>query len=812
VDDSQTTIKMDLNESKLRKQALGMALADQTTQSYHESDIGDEDIIMNEDDDELFDVGFDNDSDNESEEKSILQTKTGKNVMKSSSNLHGSNLQSAEFEFLKQISSDEEDDSAPSSQLNSLALRDSNSRLPTQMPTMGPTLQPTNNFESLGGFHEPNLSLEDTGGNAADFMADLDDDEDLAVFNSDDEEEMNTPPLTQVPKFRREPSSRSMEGEDLLDEVNRSEKKQTSCSKEISSEMDSRSLRSDNNQKQTKKSAEVVEKKSIVKTPAKQPKKVKESVSSDAELIEEKPSKKEVPKRDLPKTILKNTKADVKESTTSKPSKNPVKESVESSEGEDEKPVFVKEKKNVESSKKDDKVSSDDAKKTPAKKSSGAKEKSRTELKSSKDSAKEEVKSSVKTKAAKEEVKKVVKEKPQEEAKKIVKEKPIEAKKKTSADTSKSSHKTPVKSSSREDKENNKHAANGAQSSSKTFKKQSVRAEDSDEDEQETRVKSVKKDVKKHSSSSLKKEKERTKSPRHSPTKSKPTVRKEISELMPREVKALEDLAAFYPAEGLEDDDEDNPRKATKLFAGVTFVVTGCKRAKKSLSEITEVITRNGGKIAIFEQVGVKKTVRAGVPSLILIGARAERTNKYILALAAGVPCVHYNWLYQCRHDGKIVDLDEFLLPAGYSLEKEERISQLPEVLTDEDIEPVFLIPKGRSLDAARIEVVGSPEFKEQWIPILSAAGAKVVQRLFSAYENMNLIFSDQEPADIVWEKSQQLGLPLCNVEWAIQCIISHQYIDPMSREEYRVLVEEGSGSEQEDSAEEISLQSHSEE
>lgn len=37
---------------------------------------------------------------------------------------------------------------------------------------------------------------------------------------------------------------------------------------------------------------------------------------------------------------------------------------------------------------------------------------------------------------------------------------------------------------------------------------------------------------------------------------------------------------------------------------------------------------------------------------------------------------------------------------------------RLPEVLTDEDIEPVFLIPKGRSLDAARIEVVGSPEFK----------------------------------------------------------------------------------------------------
>lgn len=64
-------------------------------------------------------------------------------------------------------------------------------------------------------------------------MADLDDDEDLAVFNSDDEEEMNTPPLTQVPKYRREPSSRSMEGEDLLDEVNRSEKNKHRAAKKL---------------------------------------------------------------------------------------------------------------------------------------------------------------------------------------------------------------------------------------------------------------------------------------------------------------------------------------------------------------------------------------------------------------------------------------------------------------------------------------------------------------------------------------------------------------------------------------------------
>ncbi len=127
-------------------------------------------------------------------------------------------------------------------------------------------------------------------------------------------------------------------------------------------------------------------------------------------------------------------------------------------------------------------------------------------------------------------------------------------------------------------------------------------------------------------------------------------------------------------------------------------------------------------------------------------------------------------------------------------------------MLTEDTIDPVFLLKKGRSYDAARIEVVGSPEFKEQWTPILSAGGAKVVQRLFSAYENMDLIFSDQDPSDIVQAKSKELKRPLCNVEWAIQCIISHQYIDPMSREEYRVNVE-ASSSEHEDSSEEISLE-----
>ncbi len=279
-------------------------------------------------------------------------------------------------------------------------------------------------------------------------MANAKDDDDLAVLSINDEEEMKTLQLTQVPKFQREPSSRSNNPEDLLNVVRKSEKKPSSISlraKEGCSDLDSSSLKSDTN------------------------------------------LEKEVPKREPRKTILKNTKA--AEIIVTKRVKKPVKESVESSEGEDDEPV--KEKKTVYL-KKTNKLS-DYTKKTPTKKSE-TKEKTRTEVKSSKESEKREVKTSSK---------------PKEEPKKV-KEKLEKVKKIGSPEAAKST-KPHFKSSSEEGKDKEQKSA------SKTFKKQNVKAEASDKG-QETGVKSVKK----LPSSLPKKENERTNPrPIHSPTGSK---------------------------------------------------------------------------------------------------------------------------------------------------------------------------------------------------------------------------------------------------------------------------------------------------
>jgi hypothetical protein len=41
----------------------------------------------------------------------------------------------------------------------------------------------------------------------------------------------------------------------------------------------------------------------------------------------------------------------------------------------------------------------------------------------------------------------------------------------------------------------------------------------------------------------------------------------------------------------------------------------------------------------------LRRTKKKGVPPLVLIGAKPERTFKYIMALAARIPCLHYNWI-----------------------------------------------------------------------------------------------------------------------------------------------------------------------
>jgi len=88
-----------------------------------------------------------------------------------------------------------------------------------------------------------------------------------------------------------------------------------------------------------------------------------------------------------------------------------------------------------------------------------------------------------------------------------------------------------------------------------------------------------------------------------------------------------------------------------------------------------------------------------------------------------------------------------------------------------------------------RVEVVGTPEFKVMWSQILHHAGAKVVDRLFtlSSEARIDYILSDPEPTDMVIEKAQALGKPLCTTEWLVQSLLVQKVLDPTNHKTYKL-------------------------
>jgi hypothetical protein len=102
--------------------------------------------------------------------------------------------------------------------------------------------------------------------------------------------------------------------------------------------------------------------------------------------------------------------------------------------------------------------------------------------------------------------------------------------------------------------------------------------------------------------------------------------------------------------------------KKKALFKGVTFLITGLKVDKEEdnsgelESTVCKFIRAAGGRILgdirWKSSVSVIKRGFAGdLPATVLIADKPRRTMKYLLALAAGVPCVKYNWIQDCEKE-----------------------------------------------------------------------------------------------------------------------------------------------------------------
>eukprot|EP00727_Mastigamoeba_balamuthi_P013849 m51a1_g9087 hypothetical protein (207) ;mRNA; r:42051-42878 len=175
--------------------------------------------------------------------------------------------------------------------------------------------------------------------------------------------------------------------------------------------------------------------------------------------------------------------------------------------------------------------------------------------------------------------------------------------------------------------------------------------------------------------------------------------------------------------------------KPHELFKGASFVVTGLQRADPHLPEsrcvndlvreLEQSIVDSGGTLlASFEDpprpVTLTPTRWAALPSHVLVSEKEHRTLKYLVAVAAGIPCVHYRWVRHCVKQCVLLPYQPYLLPAGLALHPAELVYHV----------------EGRlALAGASVTAVGSPAFEQQWGAIMRAAGAKFISGDLKAVE-----------------------------------------------------------------------------
>ncbi len=190
-----------------------------------------------------------------------------------------------------------------------------------------------------------------------------------------------------------------------------------------------------------------------------------------------------------------------------------------------------------------------------------------------------------------------------------------------------------------------------------------------------------------------------------------------------------------------------------------------------------------------------------------MISDNAKRTMKYLLALASGTPCVHYNWILHSVEQQCILPYEKYILPSGLFKETGK--------VAYRDKEPYEKLP----LEGARFDVFGSTEFRvceeewstssieiwepqvpkfqwkkliipphldqEKWVMILRDAGGQLVD---SNTRSVKYILCDGNPQPYEIKTARDKKLPLLLPEWAIQTLISGKPVDPDDdRDEYVV-------------------------
>ncbi|NWX53435.1 TP53B protein, partial [Promerops cafer] len=164
----------------------------------------------------------------------------------------------------------------------------------------------------------------------------------------------------------------------------------------------------------------------------------------------------------------------------------------------------------------------------------------------------------------------------------------------------------------------------------------------------------------------------------------------------------------------------------------------------------------------------------------LLIADQHCRTQKYLLCLARGIPCVSHIWVHDSCHANQLQNYRNYLLPAGYSLQEQKLLEWHPRENPFHNLKVLLVSDQQEN-------------FLDLWSEILMTGGAACVKQHYSHAHNKDVALGVYDvvvtdfscPAGVL-KCAEALRLPVVSQEWVIQSLIAGERVGYKQHPKYK--------------------------
>ena len=194
---------------------------------------------------------------------------------------------------------------------------------------------------------------------------------------------------------------------------------------------------------------------------------------------------------------------------------------------------------------------------------------------------------------------------------------------------------------------------------------------------------------------------------------------------------------------------------STGVFANMAFAISYEDESRKT--ELVNLIRENGGRLLresfmelLENDVVVLKSQLTNTGFTALIADKHSRKEKYMQALALGLPCLSGKWLEACNDAGSLVEWQPYLLAAGESEELEGATrSRVMERMDPAQVKLSHILhARSTMLEGAKVVVVmgrGKSEVKRKpYLFLIQALGADSIEKVADIKAAKDLIKSEE--------------------------------------------------------------------